>query len=544
MTALADTAVADKVATTALWGGVRVVVIDIETTTVDGSSRRAVSIAAVTCRLGTVRGRWQTLVNPGVPIDTISKGIHGITEEHLQGEPTFADMAGVLLPLFDQADGERLVIAGHNVGFDIAVLRHELQLVGMELPELPVLDTMGRIASIGGAKGRSSLADLTESLGVINARPHDALADATAAAEALVILLERAAAAGHTDFDRLLADVSGTTTTRTIQAGSRSRFSDEAKHPTLPPAHLEGHAAVLSRRAGARMLSDWRAEVAECATLRCRHLNDRVQQGEAAPTKRLAQLDAVLAALCDANDTAGAATVLAALLPLLDHITPRKGRLGMRAAALAWADQWGPALSQMGRCADGDRCPACRRREPCPLDVWPDTVARLALGDPHSNARGFLILTGKGAGVGVYTSWRDKGVDVRVADAAIWLCAEYWRSVGHDGRADQLAQLGWDIGCRHPDIADQLAGLVAAPGRLADIEAGLNVCDEALATRAGSTHEGWIRLQSRRNQLAGRERRLRVRYTGQYDTDGNPIPVRRHEAPNPRRVRQPRFQRH
>jgi hypothetical protein len=67
------------------------------------------------------------------------------------------------------------------------------------------------------------------------------------------------------------------------------------------------------------------------------------------------------------------------------------------------------------------------------------------------------------------------------------------------------------------------------------------VCDKALASRAGSTHEGWTRLLSRRNQLQGRVERANVRYADILDEDGNPVPLRRHHPEWPRRTRPTRF---
>lgn len=543
---LADSGVDDAVLIATLWGGVRIVVIDIETTSVrGGGSHRAVSIAGVVCRQGRVLNKWEMFVNPGVPVSRETRAIHGITDEQLADQPMFADVTAAVLDLFTEHDGERLVVAGHNVGFDVSVLRHELGLLGMDLPELPVLDTMGKLVGAAGVKPPSgSLADLLTVLDIVNPRPHDALADAVATAEAVVKLLNRAAAFGHTNFDELLAEVSGDSTTHTVKAGGRARITNREPHPALPPEHVTGHATLLSKRAGIRMLAAWQDQVAECATLRCRHLDDRVAQGGAAPLKRLAAVEAVVAERAEAGDVAGTATALAAMLPLLDHLTPRKGRLGFRTTALNWAKQWAPALSPLGRCGDDDRCPACRDNRPCALDQWPEVVGRLALGDPDRYADGFFETTGREAGTGAYTTWRAKGTDARVADAAVWLCVEHWQSIEQDVKASRLAQLAWDAGCRHPDVAVAYAGDLAAPGRIADITAALDVIDEAVSTQGGSTIDGWVRARSRRDLLAGQAQRLVVRYTGEFDADGNPIPRRRHHPEQPERPpRTPRFQR-
>ena len=150
-------------------------------------------------------------------------------------------------------------------------------------------------------------------------------------------------------------------------------------------------------------------------------------------------------------------------------------------------------------------------------------------------------MTGKEAGTGAYTSWLGRGVDQRVCDAALWRCVEHWRAVEMVKRAEQVIELGWAAGCRHPDLADAYAGQLAASGRLASYERAIDVCDEALGVADGSTHPGWARLRSRRNQLAGRRQRLVVRPSGKFDEDGNPIPARRHHPTKPRRTRPMRF---
>jgi DNA polymerase-3 subunit epsilon len=541
---MTDTALSTAAAVEALWGGVRIVVIDLETThSPTDRHDRALSFAAVTCRAGTVRGKWQTLINPGVPIARESRAVHGLTDAHLEGEPMFADVADQLLPLFSPADGETLVVAGHNVGYDISVLRGDLTLVGRELPDVPVLDTMGKLVALADVHpDGGSLAALLATLELTNARPHDALADATACAEALVELLRRAADRGHTDFDTLLEEVSGGATTATIRSKGRIRGgTSTAAVPALPPEHTEGHTTVLSRRAGVRMLAAWTDQVAECAALRCGHLADRVAVAEAPGPKVLACLEEVLRERADAGDTAGAATVLAPLITLTEHLPHTRGQLGYRNGALNWATSIGTALDPLGRCTDDDQCPACRQQEPCALDTWPDAIAARALGDPDRYAAGFFETKGREAGTGAYTTWLAKGVDRRIADAAVWLCHQHWVAVGQDVRANQLAVLAWAAGCRHPDLVDHHVHAVASGGRPSDLNAALKVCDTALAARGGSTHDGWNRLETHRNLLDGRAERLRFRHSGTYDADGNPIPARRHTPTRPQRTRPPRF---
>lgn len=81
-------------------------------------------------------------------------------------------------------------------------------------------------------------------------------------------------------------------------------------------------------------------------------------------------------------------------------------------------------------------------------------------------------MTGKEAGTGAYTGWLKRGIDPRVCDAALWLCVEHWREVEMYKRAEQVIELGWHAGSRHPDLADAYAGQLGAGGRLSNFDRG------------------------------------------------------------------------
>jgi hypothetical protein len=161
---------------------------------------------------------------------------------------------------------------------------------------------------------------------------------------------------------------------------------------------------------------------------------------------------------------------------------------------------------------------------------------------PRPLRTGFFETTGKEAGTGAYTSWCANGART-IADTAVAICIDHWRAIGQATRAEQVAQLAWNAGCRHPDVVDAYAGHVAAAGTRTDLRTALAACKLALRARHDSTHEAWNRLQARSRQLAGQLERLRVRPSGQVDADGNPIPRRRHHPATPRRSRSRRFAR-
>jgi len=174
------------------------------------------------------------------------------------------------------------------------------------------------------------------------------------------------------------------------------------------------------------------------------------------------------------------------------------------------------------------------------IGLWPDYLAVATLGDPDKAALGFLRPTGKDAGTGVFTTLHRTG-NQRVADAAVWLVVEYWRTTGQAMRSGDIARLGWHADSRDPPIADAYAGKLGAGGREVDLQAALDVCATALLTAGDRSHDGWSQLRSRRNQPAGRLARLTVPLSGTYDADGNPIPSRRHHPITPKRTRPTRF---
>ncbi|WP_395159916.1 exonuclease domain-containing protein [Ilumatobacter sp.] len=528
----------------ALWAGIRLVVIDTETTSQPGGGPlRAVQVAYRICRAGAARGRWSDYLNPGVPIDKVSQRIHGITDEHVTTQPDFATGASPLLAALQPLDGERTVVVAHNVGFDLAVLRHEFELAGWEMPEASTLDTMKLAPHLGVSGPSPKLPALCDALSITHHDAHDAQGDADACADVVIALLDIAARQGRRDFDTLLEDVSGAATTRTVRASMRTPRNDNASPaPALPADHLESHTRILTRRAGIRMLDAWTGAVAECARLRCAHLRSRAAIAEADSDVVLERLHHVLIERAHVCDIAAAATVLSAVLDRLGVPTPGSRNVKARNDAVRWTRHWAPILNPLGRCNSVDQCPTCREGMPCPLDTWRDNLAALVVGDPNNYAQGYFEMVGKEAGTGVYTTLTDRGLDRQVADAGIWLCAQHWRSIGQGSRAESVVQLAWKAGCRHPDVADAYVGAMIAPGTLGDYTTAIKLCDSVLSGAGDSTHDAWVRLRSRRAQLAGRAHRLTVRYQG-VDDDGNPIPVRRHHPENPHRTRLPRFAR-
>lgn len=106
------------------------VCVDLEATGVWPGRDRIVQIAAASIFPDGKVSTWSSLVNPEQPIPTVATGIHGITDEDVASEPTFAQIASTVRTLFSDCD-----LTGYNVErFDRRLLAAEFARVGIEDP--------------------------------------------------------------------------------------------------------------------------------------------------------------------------------------------------------------------------------------------------------------------------------------------------------------------------------------------------------------------------------------------------------------------------
>jgi len=151
--------------------------LDFETTGLDCRIGRVVEIGAIRFRIdrdGLVEeASLACLIDPGMPIPQQSRAIHGISDQDVEGSPTFSEVAPALLALASGA-----VIIAHNVRFDLSFLDAELARLGMKRPEAKAEDTvhLSRIAFPGRASYR--LGAIAAALGIESGAQHRALDDA------------------------------------------------------------------------------------------------------------------------------------------------------------------------------------------------------------------------------------------------------------------------------------------------------------------------------------------------------------------------------
>ena len=184
-----------------------ILVFDTETTGLDVASDRIVSIGAVRMEGARVyRGvSFDHLVNPQMEIPAVSTSIHGITDEMVREADRFP-------AVYDQFRQhlEDVVAIGHQVAFDLAMLRHECTLAGLDFAPPQSLDTC-LLASVmepqlPGGHGLGAVADW---LGVEVHGRHTALGDSLVTAEVFARMVPRLIDRGITTFGQAKAFQSG-----------------------------------------------------------------------------------------------------------------------------------------------------------------------------------------------------------------------------------------------------------------------------------------------------------------------------------------------
>ncbi|MFN3461011.1 MAG: exonuclease domain-containing protein [Oceanibaculum sp.] len=118
--------------------GLPAVSLDCETTGLNVATDRVVSAAGIVMHGPRLYRHlaYDRLVNPGVPVPASSTAIHGITDAMV------ADAPPISLVLADLAELLRgRVVIGHNISFDLAVLRAEAARHGVAWTDPPALCT-------------------------------------------------------------------------------------------------------------------------------------------------------------------------------------------------------------------------------------------------------------------------------------------------------------------------------------------------------------------------------------------------------------------
>lgn len=177
------------------------VVVDLETTGGSPGTDAITEIGALKLRGGELLGRFETLVNPGVPIPPAITFLTGITEAMVLPAPRIGELLPTLLEFLGDA-----VIVGHNVRFDCAFLDAALLAHGYPRIANRRVDTLKLARRLVRDEVPNLRLQTLANLFRASTEPvHRAYADAAATAEVFHSLLERAASFGVLGLDDLLA---------------------------------------------------------------------------------------------------------------------------------------------------------------------------------------------------------------------------------------------------------------------------------------------------------------------------------------------------
>jgi DNA polymerase III subunit epsilon len=155
-------------------------VFDIETTGLALHPDSIVEIAVVHVDAhGEITGTWDTLLKPDGSVGPTS--IHGITQDMVQGAPSFGDIAEHLYGLF----ADRVAVAHNLPSFDGRFVGSHFTWAGIEVPELKQGICTYKYARRHLAAPRHTLGHCCDHLGIQLIDAHQALTDTVATAKVL-----------------------------------------------------------------------------------------------------------------------------------------------------------------------------------------------------------------------------------------------------------------------------------------------------------------------------------------------------------------------
>jgi DNA polymerase III epsilon subunit family exonuclease len=174
-------------------------VVDLETTGSVIGVDEIIEIGLIQVRGGKIVHRFESLVWSDRSIPPWVARLTGISNEDLEGEPTFSDLAEDLVGMLDGH-----VFVAHDIRFDLPFLRWEFARRGIGRPAVTGLCTLQLSRQFWPDLVSRSLPDLAAHFLIDHGNPHRAGADAAATAGVLIEVLREAEKSGLSDLGDLL----------------------------------------------------------------------------------------------------------------------------------------------------------------------------------------------------------------------------------------------------------------------------------------------------------------------------------------------------
>ena len=99
-------------------------IVDIETTGGTARSHKIIEVAIVTFDGQNIVDTYSTLINPKKFIPPFITSLTGISNDMIEGAPTFEEIADIIL----QKTDDKIFVA-HNVNFDYSFLKQEFGIL-------------------------------------------------------------------------------------------------------------------------------------------------------------------------------------------------------------------------------------------------------------------------------------------------------------------------------------------------------------------------------------------------------------------------------
>lgn len=193
------------------------VAFDTETTGLHPARERIIELSALKFRLDGETEEFDQLIDPQQPIPEAASRVNGIRDADVAGKPKIDE----ILPRFAEFLEGSIPLA-HNAEFDVNFLAHEAKRCGIQMPRVPILDTVEISRSLRQDLPNHKLVTISKALGCEAAEYHRALADAKTLKEVFLRLIEPIA---ERDLGALLA----------LTSGALSFGPDERLWMWLPP---------------------------------------------------------------------------------------------------------------------------------------------------------------------------------------------------------------------------------------------------------------------------------------------------------------------
>ncbi len=230
------------------------VVFDIETTGLSAATNKITEIGAVITKNGEILAKFNSFVNPGVPIPENIVELTGITDEMVADAPP---VEKVLVDFFDFI-GDRMLVA-HNAAFDTGFIRQAAETAGMKF-ENPYLDTVAMSRYMNPDLRNHKLDTLAKHYQLGDFNHHRASDDAEMLAAIFTCMINRLGEEGITTISRMnyvMAEKADPLKLKSYhqiilvknQTGMKNLFklvSDSNlkyfyRHPRIPKTNLEEH---------------------------------------------------------------------------------------------------------------------------------------------------------------------------------------------------------------------------------------------------------------------------------------------------------------